>query len=154
MGCSLAILPNKSQEEQTEMFKSYQRTHESLSFSLMTFRGGKMLIFSNPTLWGKYCQDWVTFRDVVSACDPRRWVFTAKQGRIWSLRPQDVIALLGILLVPFLIFQVLCHPTGRVERWTCSAPGIRTKFHGAFFFSLSVLAQAGSIMGVGRKQRV
>lgn len=154
MGCSLAILPNQSQEEQTEMFKSYQRIHESSSFSLMTFRGSRMLIFSHP----------YPVREVLlglghiqghSVCLWSQEVSFHSEAREISKSKTSGCnhALLGILLVPFLLFQVLCHPTGRVESWTCSAPGIRTKSRGAFFFSLSVLDQAGSIMGVGWKQR-
>lgn len=49
MGYSWAILPNKCQYEQRDIFKFYQHAHESLSFPLMTFRESRMLIFSHLT---------------------------------------------------------------------------------------------------------
>ena len=38
------------------MCKSYQHVYESLSFSLMTFRGSVMLIFSHPKLQHLPCE--------------------------------------------------------------------------------------------------
>lgn len=90
MSCSLTILPTKCQHEHPEIFQCYQYVHESLSFSLITFRESIMLIFSHPnlllrTICMECCWGWVSFKNISLAYNARKWAFMLKQGGIWSL---------------------------------------------------------------------